>query len=151
MKTLERGAKFAWPGSEPSATDSIEMLPLNPWGQVGAEVEAKGGIYVLRRRYLRPERDVEATFKQLASVWERETLLVSSPTEAATRDSYQKIIGLGLQCVPLLLERLRESRRNYFWALDAITHQNPAEHAESVGEAIDAWMEWGRDNGYIDP
>ncbi len=150
MKTFEPEAKFAWPGSEPSASDSIEILPLSPWGQVGSEVEAKGGIYVLRRRYLRPERDVEATFNKLASAWERETLLVSSPTEAAMHDSYQQIIGLGLQCVPLLLERLRESRRNYFWALDAITHQNPADDAESVGGAIDAWTAWGRDNGYLD-
>lgn len=147
MKTLEPDAKFAWPGLE---QDSIEVLPLGPWGQVGTEVEAKGGIYVLRRRYLRPERDVEATFRELAGVWERETLLVSSPTEAATHDSYQKIIGLGLQCVPLLLDRLRASRRNYFWALDAITHQNPAGTSECVGDAIDAWTAWGRDNGYLD-
>jgi len=149
MKTLEPRTSPQWRWPESSA--SIEFLPTTTWDPHVPGTEAKGGIYVLRRRYLRSEREVEETFERLAASWERDTLLVSSPSEAAMHDSYQKIIGLGLQVVPLLLQRLRDTRRNYFWALNAITHRDPAERSETVGEAIDAWLAWGSDNGYIDP
>lgn len=158
MRTLEH--PIAPTGSSRRAADrwtsqprEIERLPLQPWQDnrtLRRSEPSTEGIYVLRRRYLRPEHEVEQTFRVLADDWEAATMLIASPRIAVVHESYQKIIGLGLQCVPALLRRLAETRRNYFWALGAITHAAPAQGITNVPDAVAAWQQWGRDNGYLD-
>jgi hypothetical protein len=133
----------------------IEVLPLErvlppePWGAKEPFAD-RIGIYVLTRRYLRSEDEVFEAFSQLADQWERETFLIASPREAAMHPAYQRIIGLGLQAVPIMLERLRKTRGRWFWALAAITHEDPAKDIENVAEAVDAWTAWGRARGYLE-
>ncbi len=38
---------------------------------------------------------------------------------------YQRIVGMGLSTVPLILEELRREPDQWFWALEAITEENP--------------------------
>lgn len=151
MNVLDAIAGSASTWTQPMRESEIEHLPLEPWDpDARVPSAAAGGIYVLRRRYLRTSEQVAAVFAELADQWEQETFLIASPREAAMHPAYQRIIGLGLQAVPLLLHRLRETRRGWFWALAAITHENPADGLDSVGRAIDAWMDWGTTNGYLE-
>jgi hypothetical protein len=64
---------------------------------------------------------------------------------------YQRIIGMGLPVVPLILEELRREPDQWFWALEAITDENPvpAEDAGNVRAMADAWIEWGRQHGHL--
>ena len=64
---------------------------------------------------------------------------------------YQRIIGLGSLAVPLLLAELRRETDHWFWALEAITGENPVptEVAGNVHAAAEAWLQWGRQKGLV--
>lgn len=90
-------------------------------------------------------------FQVLVQRWRSDTTHFSSVSKAAMHPAYQRIIGLGQRVVPLLLHELRERPDHWFWALRAITGQNPVavEHAGDVKEMTRAWLRWGRQNGYF--
>jgi hypothetical protein len=57
---------------------------------------------------------------------------------------------MGEVVVPLLLRDLEINRRHWFSALAAITGANPVseEDAGNIPRMADAWLQWGRENGY---
>jgi hypothetical protein len=64
---------------------------------------------------------------------------------------YQRIIGMGIAVVPLILEQLQREPDQWFWALESITDENPVPH-ESMGNVqamAHAWIDWGRRNGFV--
>ena len=64
---------------------------------------------------------------------------------------YQRIIGIGMPAVPLILRELEREPHHWFWALEAITEQNPVP-AEALGKTNDmarAWLDWGKRQGLI--
>jgi len=64
---------------------------------------------------------------------------------------YQHIIGMGMAAVPLILEELRREPHHWFWALEAITEQNPVppEALGKIQRMADAWVDWGIRQGLI--
>lgn len=64
--------------------------------------------------------------------------------------AYQQIIGLGPAVVPLLLAELDREPDHWFWALKAITGADPLppDGRGRVGEMTQAWLRWGREQGY---
>jgi hypothetical protein len=64
---------------------------------------------------------------------------------------YQQIIGMGLPAVPLILDELQRAPDQWFWALEAITAENPVppEAAGKVRLMAQAWIEWGKQRGLI--
>jgi hypothetical protein len=64
---------------------------------------------------------------------------------------YQRIIGMGMPVVPLILEELQREPHHWFWALEAITEANPVppESLGKIQEMADAWIAWGRSQGLI--
>jgi hypothetical protein len=89
------------------------------------------------------------TFRELASEWKEDTLAESSLTKIVTHPAYQSIIGLGAPAVSLILRELEREPRQWFWALAAITREDPAEGQDTVDGAAQKWLEWGRDRGYV--
>jgi|SRR5947209_4325670 len=98
---------------------------------------------------LRPQGEVEAEVERLADEWERGTLVISSPTEAVIHRAYQRIIGFGPQAVPAVIRRLQATHRYWFWALAAMTGENPAEGIVHVDEAVEAWVNWAQTKGIL--
>lgn len=94
-----------------------------------------------------PERQ---RFEALASQWEAETEFMSRQSQTVMHPAYQQVIGMGPDAVPLLLERLRDNPDNWFWALTAITGEDPGKDSSTLLEARDAWLEWGREHGFLD-
>jgi hypothetical protein len=93
----------------------------------------------------------EWNFKELSRLWKRETKLFSNVTKKCTHPYYQKIIGMGKAVVPLILGDLRENGPNdWFWALTAITGENPITQAISgnMKAMTEAWLLWGMQAGY---
>ena len=76
---------------------------------------------------------------------------MSNTAQMAMLRSYQSIIGMGDPAIPLLLEELQREPDQWFWALEAITLENPVpvEARGKVDEMARAWIEWGRQKGYI--
>ncbi|MGL4550093.1 MAG: hypothetical protein ACRC33_02805, partial [Gemmataceae bacterium] len=93
-----------------------------------------------------PPKQFEALFAKLAEEWRRETRYLSSTTAIATHPSYQRIIGLGPQAVPLILAEMQKQPGHWFWALAALTGENPVQPADQgrVPAMTDAWLRWGR-------
>ncbi len=92
----------------------------------------------------------EKKFRDLVTRWKADTRYTSSVTEMAVHPAYQQIIGMGESAVPLLLRELAENGGHWFWALGAITGEDPvpAESRGRIAEMTAAWLEWGRANGY---
>lgn len=59
--------------------------------------------------------------------------------------AYQRIIGMGGPGVPLLLDRLRRQPAQWFWALTAMTGEDPALGEDTLEGAREAWLRWGRE------
>ncbi|WP_199246396.1 hypothetical protein [[Phormidium] sp. ETS-05] len=94
--------------------------------------------------------DIEAQFLELASQWRRETVMMSLVQKMSMHPAYQRIIGMGQPVVPLILRELEQEADHWFWALQAITGANPVlpEQRGRLTEMADAWIQWGRENGY---
>ncbi|MBI3735760.1 hypothetical protein HY256_04520 [Candidatus Sumerlaeota bacterium] len=82
-------------------------------------------------------------------MWKSETLFISSLTEITMHPAYQQIIGMGFAAVPLILKELAAAPNHWFWALTAITGENPASEVAQgrMDEMRDAWLKWGRRYG----
>jgi hypothetical protein len=128
----------------------LNNAPIDPIAEI-REIQAlsKGNVFFARAKYLRAPNELRSEFDALADRWERETLVVSSPSEAARHPAYYRMIGLGLQAVPLILERLRTDHKYWFWALAAITGEDPASDSETIPAAVEAWVDWGSRSGYL--
>ena len=97
------------------------------------------------------ETNVRERFQQLRNEWKTQSRYLSNTAQMAMLWPYQRIIGLGSIAVPLILAELRLETDHWFWALEAITGENPvpAEAAGNVRVAADAWLRWGRDKGLV--
>ncbi len=88
-------------------------------------------------------------FNDLANTWRKETGHLSNITKKCTHPAYQRIIGLGPGVVPLILGDLKASHDDWFWALSAITGDNPITDSDAgnISLMTEAWLRWGRANG----
>ena len=94
---------------------------------------------------------METRFTRLAAEWKRDSRFLSNSAQMAMLRPYQRIIGMGLPVVPLILKELAREPDQWFWALEAITEQNPVptEAAGKVALMAKAWIEWGKSEGLL--
>lgn len=94
---------------------------------------------------------LDERFQILVARWKSERGATSSATQMAMLPAYQRLIGLGSDAVPLLLRELQREPDHWFWALGAITGENPVppESRGNLPEMTRAWIEWGRCQGLI--
>jgi len=99
------------------------------------------------------QREAEARrkFDRLARRWRRETAVLSSTVDIAMHPSYQAIIGMGELAVPLILDSLTRRFDHWFWALEAITQDNPVPRRlrGNIEAMARAWLKWGSDKGLV--
>jgi hypothetical protein len=98
-----------------------------------------------------PQRDLAARFLDLANRWSRETAGQSSVSRMVMHPAYQEVIGLGPSAIPLILEAMQKQPAHWFWALRAITGEDPVPlaHRGSVRAMTQDWLAWGRDRGLV--
>lgn len=110
--------------------------------------EHDGGL--ASKRLSAQESDVQK-FHRLAARWRAETENMSSLSAIAMHPAYQAIIGLGSAALPLILQELQRSPDQWFWALKAISGQDPVPPSArgSVSEMTRYWMDWGRQKGFV--
>jgi hypothetical protein len=91
----------------------------------------------------------EAMFRQLVGQWRLERGASSSTTEILLCPSYQNIIGMGPQAIPLILAEMEsegDDPDQWFWALQVLSRDNPVrEEDEGNFRAMaGAWFGWAR-------
>lgn len=98
---------------------------------------------------------LEELFQEQADKWERETSHLSSPTQRFMHPSYQAILGMGQEhreeVIRLLILDMQKHRRQWFWALSYLTHDNPIEPADAgkIDSMVEAWVAWGKRRGLL--
>ncbi|MCI0486844.1 MAG: hypothetical protein L0229_09615 [Blastocatellia bacterium] len=94
---------------------------------------------------------LEREFRALADRWLTETQFISDPSEKFLHPAYLGIIGMGRPAIPFLLSEVQSLSGNWFLALRSITKQDPVqpEDAGSMQGMAEAWLRWGRQQGYI--
>ena len=98
--------------------------------------------------------EVEKTkqeFATLAKTWKKATAHFSLVRQQITHISFLRIIALGEKVIPFILEELkREPMQGWFTALQAISNEDNIDlKASSYKEAIECWVNWGKDKGYL--
>ena len=90
-------------------------------------------------------------FATLTQQWEDETGHLSSIEAMVLNKAYQRVIGMGLAAVPLLLREMELRPHHWHWALCAITGEDPVayEHHGRVDLTARDWVDWGRAQGYV--
>jgi hypothetical protein len=88
-------------------------------------------------------------FLQLKSEWKAGTAMHSSIARIVIHPAYQQIIGMGEPAIQFILLEMKEKPDHWFWALQAITGENPVlpEWQGRMREMTAAWLRWGRERG----
>jgi hypothetical protein len=109
--------------------------------------------YVVDEDAARALSDVQRAmkFEHLTAQWREERGASSSVTKALMSPSYQSIIGMGEQGLPLIIGKMRSEGDDpdmWFWALERITGENPIapeDQGDSVRMAA-RWLSWYDEN-----
>jgi hypothetical protein len=85
----------------------------------------------------------------LVTEWKQATRYTSSMSDLATHPAYQRIIGLGPAALPLILRELRRAPDHWFWALKAITGEDPVPSTArgNLSEMTKVWLRWAAERG----
>ena len=92
----------------------------------------------------------QETFERLADEWEHDRPRGTDIEQMTKHPTCQRIIAMGEPAVPWLLQRLAEKPDHWFVALNAITGARPVspESRGRIKEMTQAWLNWGRQQGY---
>jgi hypothetical protein len=95
--------------------------------------------------------DLRERFQRLAAEWKEQSRYLSNTAQIAMLKPYQRIVGMGLPAIPLILEELQRDPDQWFWALESITEENPVppEAAGQVRMMAQAWIDWGKQQGFL--
>jgi hypothetical protein len=98
-----------------------------------------------------PTAEDAEKFTRLASRWREETRAVSSDSDIVASFAYHQIIGMGERALPLIFEEMAAHGGRWFWALRAITGENPINPQDrgNVRRMTEAWLEWAREHEYV--
>ncbi len=94
---------------------------------------------------------IQERFNLLAQDWKSRTRHLSNVAQISLVSSYQQIIGMGPNAVPLILTELQRETDHWFWALEAITGENPVPDSDAgdMAASARAWIQWGKENGLL--
>ncbi len=132
---------------------------IDPTSLVGP---GRGGIYIYDAFLIEEEVPVRSRvgnpslvlydaqrerFQQLAAAWKSEVRFLSDTNEICSHPAYQEIIGMGVSVLPFIFEELEREPDSWFWALKAITGQDPVpeEHRGNVDLMARDWLKWAQE------
>lgn len=90
-------------------------------------------------------------FRDALETWRAETGFSSLLEDKRAHSAYRRIVNMGEDIIPLILQEIQTRPGLIFMALHDITGQDPIapEHRGRVGEMIRDWLKWGTEHGYI--
>jgi hypothetical protein len=112
----------------------------------------QGTVTVVSSRVIPiPTAEDTEKFTRLANRWREETRALSSDSDIVANFAYHQIMGMGERALPLIFEEMEAHGGRWFWALRAITGENPIrpEDRGNVRRMTEAWLEWARRYEYV--
>jgi hypothetical protein len=97
-----------------------------------------------------PVEALEHRFQRLAATWVAETSHMSSTTDQMSHPALQEIVNMGEAVVSFLLRELEKRSGHWHRALKRITHADPTPPSDrgDIDKITEAWLSWGKDQGY---
>lgn len=95
------------------------------------------------------QEELQEKFDKLKAQWEQDTAILSSISRKIKHPAYQKIIFMGEKALPLIFRALQQDSGHWFYALAKITQADPVKPEDNYEQAVEAWLNWGREQGYI--
>jgi len=92
----------------------------------------------------------EKRFRQIEAAWEADTMFLSNAQAIIDHPAFQEIIAMGEVVIPFMLGDLEKQAHQWVWALPRLTGVNPVDLKVACDsrKMADAWVRWGRHNGY---
>jgi hypothetical protein len=90
-------------------------------------------------------------FAELNATWKEETRHYSKMKTRMEHPAFRDMVAMGDKAVPLILADLEQNGGFGFLALHEITGADPVPEgaAGQIGIIAAAWIEWGRQQGYM--
>lgn len=119
--------------------------------QSSLDIVANTITVVSSRRVEIPTAEDELRFRRLADQWRTDTRALSSDSDIVSNFSYQQIIGMGARALPLIFDEMGQHGGRWFWALRAITGENPIrpEDRGNVRRMTETWLEWAHERDHV--
>lgn len=136
-----RGAWEKFARAQHSENEALALVEYSLGGGGGSD-------YDFSPKLSSPSSPLEFEFRKLVDKWRKDTQHTSSIKKMVEHPSYQRIIEMGHDVLPLLFRELNARRDHWLVALNAITAEDPAPEGATFDEAVDAWLAWGREKGY---
>jgi hypothetical protein len=92
---------------------------------------------------------LQEEFNKLCEKWKKETYFHSSLGKLFTHPAYVRIIGMGKDAIPFVLNDLEKNPTRWFYALKYMAGFDAAAGATNFEEARMKWLEWGYQNNYL--
>jgi hypothetical protein len=92
---------------------------------------------------------LKTEFNLLVQKWRDETLFVSSLGKQFTHPAYVRIIAMGKEGLPLVLNEMQKSNDNWFYALKFMAGEDAAAGIDNFEDAKSAWLLWGYKHNFI--
>ncbi|OLE21537.1 MAG: hypothetical protein AUI36_34350 [Cyanobacteria bacterium 13_1_40CM_2_61_4] len=96
------------------------------------------------------EELLQETFSNLATDWKASTAAWSSIARRYAHPSYQAILALGKDAIPLILNELKNRPDYWFAALRVLTKDSPVGPEVGFDQAVEGWLAWGKAHGHLD-
>ncbi|GEM_PF-1126012 len=110
----------------------------------------KDNRFVKIKAAIETETSSKPEFENLVKVWKKATSHFSFIRQKIVHPAYLRIIGMGEKAIPLILEELQTSpSASWFPALAAISGNDAALEAKSLDEAVQRWLDWGKQQSYL--
>jgi hypothetical protein len=119
---------------------NFDHVPHGPWIGYMRDVQLR------RHRCDRPAKQTDfEIFREAVAEWRDATWFKSSLVNRISHPAYLRIVGLGQQAIPWILQELRQQPDYWFPALEALTRDKFSPKATSMKELYEAWLKWGEE------
>jgi len=120
--------------------DTNEVVLRNPKDNRSIKLKAK----------TEAETHIKPEFENLVKVWKKATVHYSFVRQKIVHPAYLRIVGMGEKAIPFILQELKERpSASWFPALEAISGNDAAQAAKTVDEAVQSWLNWGKQQSYL--
>lgn len=95
---------------------------------------------------------IEDRFSRWLNAWYEETQYSSSLTDIVSNENYHRILKLGEDAIPLILEELKiDPSIHLLSALTLIAEEDPVpdEYKGDIRKMAEFWLEWGNKHEYV--